>query len=322
VASEEWFPLDSGLSGVTIGRTRVNDAAVFQRRIPRAGAERAVTDQLVTQTLNLASGLGASQQIRNNAITRHGDAVGPLWLCMADRVADVVVCDLRRRVVPMRGTADPVVVLMLQEARPLLVDAVAQGMATEFARDISTLFVAQTPDSALANAEPANCDDDRPPERYRCEYGNALVATAPLEPVAGLNFTHAPENRMFVAATIRVGTRPLTVGTYHAQIVASGREGHQSEERRALEMLTAVITGPVIVGGDFNNRSFTVDGLRKYGSFRAPVDAFVVRDAQHESLGTCRTRSLRVRPYELDHRRVACKWRLERGEGTGRPAWR
>jgi hypothetical protein len=306
--ADEWFPLGSPLTGTSHGRTIVNDATVFRRSITHAGARRPTSEQLVTETLNLASGLGSSRQVRNNALTSCNGTSVRLWLCMVDRVADVVVDDLRRRVVPMRGDADPVVVLMVQEARPILVDAIAQRISVRFGRDVATLFVTQTPDAVLANAEPARCDDGRPPARYRCEYGNALIATAPLSPIAGVNFTHAPENRMFVAATVPVGSEAVAVGTYHAQIDAPGREGHQAEERRILEMLAPSLTGTVIIGGDFNNRGFALDGFEKHGSFLAPVDAFVVRNVRSTRLGTWHARTLTAVPYELDHRRVAYKW--------------
>src|SRR5690606_25652186 len=138
-----------------------------------------------------------------------------------------------RRAVPEDGNADPAVVLMTQEARPLLVDAIAREVAAHFARDISTLFVAQATDATA--------------EQPRAQYGNALLATVPLEPAVAMNFTHEPENRMFVAATMLVAGTRVTVGTYHAQLDVPGREGQQADERRALELLAAFLPTPVVI---------------------------------------------------------------------------
>ncbi len=297
------------LSGLVLGATTVKDAAVFQRSILTVPAIRDVTDELVTQTLNLASGLGNSTRSGNNATMSCGGKEHRKWLCMSHAVAEVVVKDLRERVVPMRGNADPVVVLMVQEARPIIVDAIAEQMSSRFRRPVSTLFVTQEPDASVSNAEGGNCDDGDGPQQYRCEYGNALISTVPLVPLAGVNFNHQPENRMFVAATIGLGATQVTVGTYHAQIDEANRKGQQAEERAIFQMLVSWLPDPIIIGGDFNDRAFELFGFMKQDKRKKRVDAFLSRpDLDTSNLGTCRSRKLKVEPYELDHRRVAIKW--------------
>ncbi len=306
---ERWVQLGNPLTGLVLGHTTVKDAAVFQRSIPTVGAVREVTDELVTETLNVASGLGNSKHNKNNATVSCGGKERRRWFCMAGAVAEVVVSDLRERVVPVQGHADPVVVLMVQEARPIIVDAIAEQMSFRFRRSVSTLFVSQEPDASVSNTQGGYCDDGGPPESYRCEYGNALIATVPLVPLAGVNFNHRPENRMFVAAMIRVGTALVTVGTYHAQLDHASRKGQQAEERAILQMLGPSLFDPIIIGGDFNDRDFDLFDFTKQDVKKKRVDAFLSRPHLDTSgLGTCRARKLKVKPYELDHRRVALKW--------------
>jgi hypothetical protein len=308
--SQQWFQLGNPLAGSVFGSTTVNEAAVFTRSIEVAPDTRDVSDGLVTALLNLATGLGNSTKSRNNVSMPCGGKERRLWYCLVDAVAAVVVDDLRHRVVPVRGVADPVVVLMVQEARPMLVDAIAARMSSQFGRAVSTLFVTQDPDASVCNAEGGTCDDGDPPQHYRCEYGNALLATVSLAPLVGVNFTHPPENRMFIAAAISVGGCAITVGTYHAQIDVANRRGQQAEERSVLERVAAALPDPVIVGGDYNDVRFGLDGFTKHGLLPR-VDAFLSRGAlQSARLGTCRARKLRSAPYELDHKRVAMKWRI------------
>jgi hypothetical protein len=267
-----------------------------------------VSDALVTETLNLATGLGNSKQIRNNASMPCGGKDRRLLYCLTDDVASVVVADVRERVVPARDERDPIVVLMVQEARPMLVDAIAMHMAARFGRQMSTLFVTQEPDAAIRNRDGSTCDDGDPPQQYRCEYGNALIATAPLAPLVGVNFTHDPENRMFVAATVAVGDTQVAVGTYHAQIDVPNRRGQQAEERAILQQLASSLPDPVVIGGDFNNKAFALGGFITHG-WIPRVDAFLSRgDIEPTRLGTCRARRLQPDRYELDHKRIAMKW--------------
>jgi hypothetical protein len=169
--AHRWFQLGNPLTGLVPGDTTAKDAAVFQRSIRTVDAIRDVTDELVTQTLNLPTGLGNRMQDKHNATMSCGGKEHKRWLCRSDVVAELVVHDLRERVVPMRGNADPSAVLMVQEARPIIVDAIAQQMSTRFRRPVSTPFVTQQADASVSNAEGGNCDDGEGPQHWRCEYG-------------------------------------------------------------------------------------------------------------------------------------------------------
>jgi endonuclease/exonuclease/phosphatase family metal-dependent hydrolase len=96
-------------------------------------------------------------------------------------------------------------------------------------------------------------DDFRPlsgPDPGGPAYGNLLLSRLPLEDVEHLRFPPAGggEQRAALVATIRVGSRPLTVACAHL----SNKQGHNVRQLRQLQELIAARTAPRLLLGDLN----------------------------------------------------------------------
>jgi endonuclease/exonuclease/phosphatase family metal-dependent hydrolase len=100
-------------------------------------------------------------------------------------------------------------------------------------------------------------DDFRPltgPDPGGPAYGNLLLSRLPLDAVEHLRFPSAGggEQRTAVIGTIRVGSRPLTVGGVHL----SNKQGHNVRQLRELQAVMAQRTAPRLLLGDLNLTSF------------------------------------------------------------------
>jgi endonuclease/exonuclease/phosphatase family metal-dependent hydrolase len=96
-------------------------------------------------------------------------------------------------------------------------------------------------------------DDLRPltgPDPGGPAYGNLLLTRLQLEGVEHLRFPPAGggEQRTAVLATVRVGSRPLTVAGAHL----SNKQGHNVRQLRQLQQALAERPGPRLLLGDFN----------------------------------------------------------------------
>jgi endonuclease/exonuclease/phosphatase family metal-dependent hydrolase len=96
-------------------------------------------------------------------------------------------------------------------------------------------------------------DDFRPlsgPDPGGPAYGNLLLSRRPLEDVEHLRFPPAGggEQRTALLATLRVGSRPLTVACAHL----SNKQGHNVRQLRELQDLIATRTAPRVLLGDLN----------------------------------------------------------------------
>ncbi|HEV8653535.1 MAG TPA: endonuclease/exonuclease/phosphatase family protein [Actinomycetes bacterium] len=96
-------------------------------------------------------------------------------------------------------------------------------------------------------------DDYRPltgPDPGGPAYGNALLSRLPLEGVEHLRFPPAGggEQRTALLATIRVGSRPLTVAATHL----SNKRGHNVGQLRELQRVLAAQPAPRLLLGDLN----------------------------------------------------------------------
>src|SRR5215213_2137930 len=100
-------------------------------------------------------------------------------------------------------------------------------------------------------------DDFRPlsgPDPGGPAYGNLLLSRLPLDAVEHLRFPPAGggEQRTAVIGTIRVGSRPLTVGGVHL----SNKQGHNVRQLRELQQVMAQRAAPRLLLGDLNLTSF------------------------------------------------------------------
>jgi endonuclease/exonuclease/phosphatase family metal-dependent hydrolase len=100
-------------------------------------------------------------------------------------------------------------------------------------------------------------DDFRPltgPDPGGPAYGNLLLSRLPLDAVEHLRFPPAGggEQRTAVIGTIRVGSRPLTVGGVHL----SNKQGHNVRQLRELQAVMAQRAAPRLLLGDLNLTSF------------------------------------------------------------------
>ena len=96
-------------------------------------------------------------------------------------------------------------------------------------------------------------DDFRPlsgPDPGGPAYGNLLLSRRPLEDIEHLRFPPAGggEQRTALLATLRVGSRPLTVACAHL----SNKQGHNVRQLRQLQDLIATRTAPRVLLGDLN----------------------------------------------------------------------
>jgi endonuclease/exonuclease/phosphatase family metal-dependent hydrolase len=100
-------------------------------------------------------------------------------------------------------------------------------------------------------------DDFRPlsgPDPGGPAYGNLLLSRLPLDAVEHLRFPPAGggEQRTAVIGTIRVGSRPLTVGGVHL----SNKQVHNVRQLRELQAVMEQRTAPRLLLGDLNLTSF------------------------------------------------------------------
>jgi endonuclease/exonuclease/phosphatase family metal-dependent hydrolase len=81
-------------------------------------------------------------------------------------------------------------------------------------------------------------------------YGNLLLSRLPLEGVEHLRFPPAGggEQRTALVGTVRVGSRPVTVGAGHL----SNKQGHNVRQLRELQGLLAARPAPRLLVGDLN----------------------------------------------------------------------
>jgi endonuclease/exonuclease/phosphatase family metal-dependent hydrolase len=96
-------------------------------------------------------------------------------------------------------------------------------------------------------------DDFRPlsgPDPGGPAYGNLLLSRLPLQDVEHLRFPPAGggEQRTALLATLRVGSRRLTVACAHL----SNKQGHNVRQLRQLQDLLATRTAPRLLLGDLN----------------------------------------------------------------------
>jgi endonuclease/exonuclease/phosphatase family metal-dependent hydrolase len=96
-------------------------------------------------------------------------------------------------------------------------------------------------------------DDFRPlsgPDPGGPAYGTLLVSRLPLEAVEQLRFPPAGggEQRTALVATIRVGSRPVTVAATHL----SNKQGHNVRQLRELQGVLAARPAPRLLLGDLN----------------------------------------------------------------------
>jgi endonuclease/exonuclease/phosphatase family metal-dependent hydrolase len=96
-------------------------------------------------------------------------------------------------------------------------------------------------------------DDFRPlsgPDPGGPAYGNLLLSRLPLEAVEHLRFPPAGggEQRTALLATLRVGSRPLTMACAHL----SNKQGHNVRQLRQLQDLVVARTAPRLLLGDLN----------------------------------------------------------------------
>jgi endonuclease/exonuclease/phosphatase family metal-dependent hydrolase len=96
-------------------------------------------------------------------------------------------------------------------------------------------------------------DDFRPlsgPDPGGPAYGNLLLSRRPLEDVEHLRYPPAGggEQRTALLATLRVGSRPLTVACAHL----SNKQGHNVRQLRQLQDLIATRPAPRVLLGDLN----------------------------------------------------------------------
>jgi endonuclease/exonuclease/phosphatase family metal-dependent hydrolase len=109
------------------------------------------------------------------------------------------------------------------------------------------------PDWSWSYAPALVGDDFRPlsgPDPGGPAYGNLLVSRLPLEGVEHLRFPPAGggEQRTALLATLRVGSRPLTVACAHL----SNKQGHNVRQLRQLQDLMAGRAAPRLLLGDLN----------------------------------------------------------------------
>jgi endonuclease/exonuclease/phosphatase family metal-dependent hydrolase len=96
-------------------------------------------------------------------------------------------------------------------------------------------------------------DDFRPvtgPDPGGPAYGNLLLSRLPLDTVEHLRFPPAGggEQRTALIGTVRVGSRPITVGGVHL----SNKQGHNVRQLRELQAAMAQRPAPRLLLGDLN----------------------------------------------------------------------
>jgi endonuclease/exonuclease/phosphatase family metal-dependent hydrolase len=148
---------------------------------------------------------------------------------------------------------------MLVTARSLGVDLLAlqevDRLLARSARADQPQRIAQTlgPGWSWSYAPALVGDDFRPlsgPDPGGPAYGNLLLSRLPLEDVEHLRFPPAGggEQRTALLATLRVGSRPLTVAGAHL----SNKQGHNVRQLRQLQDLMADRAAPRLLLGDLN----------------------------------------------------------------------
>lgn len=323
-ASYGWHALDMRPGALPTHGTPISKVDAIE--VDCGNGTRRASNRLLTYTVNLATGqkkrdkhgqvIGGNDVVQRTAC---GDRLRP-WTCLAPGIADQVVGDVA-------GLAhDSEVVVLTQEARPMVVDEIAVKLSAKLHTTIYTLFAAPSGLDSYSRGTPECRGLADTATHNQCSYGIAILSTLPLSNQRGIRFDHPAERRAMVSASVTINGRNVTIGTIHGQCC-----DHPDDRSDEIQTFRGTLVGPIaptIIGGDWNSdlnsssvrqmfESINQLGFTEVASIdntsgeSARYDYFVASNLLATTdLGGNRTGPLTLGGYIFDHKRVAVRWTI------------